>query len=248
MINGKVKILEINGSVDSKMQESCVNTSTPKNQKIQGRTNIPFHAYTTEDFPCGKSWDQWIQCWWKWCYAEPYEKSPVSDSTGKYCSQGQTHEKVWFLAGTFGGIAERKCEIPAGRALFFPVVNDLISFVTDPHLKSESDLSNYAKADLDHTKSLNVKIDCVDVHAAGYKRIRTSAFELVLPPANFNRTAIKSRAVSDGYWVFLQPLPSGYHIIQIKGEKLEYDKVLTQNDLNTAPIFSVHVTYHLTVK
>lgn len=247
MINGKDKILEINGSADPKMQE-CVNASTPKIQEIRGRTNKPFHVYTTEDFPCGKSWDQWIQCWWKWCYAEPYEKSPVSDSSGKYCSQGQTHGKVWFLAGTFGGIAERKCEIPAGRSLFFPVINDLISFVTDPHLKSESDLNNYAKADLDHTKSLNVKVDCVDVQVSGYKRIRTSTFELALPPANFHHTAIKSRAVSDGYWVFLQPLQSGYHIIQIKGEKLEYDKVLTPIDLNRAPIFSVQVTYYLTVK
>ncbi len=59
--------------------------------------------------------------WWQWGCPES-GRSPISDKTGALAGQNQPDD-VWFLAGTFGGSAERHCTVPAGRPLFFPVFN-----------------------------------------------------------------------------------------------------------------------------
>ncbi|MFM9612652.1 hypothetical protein [Streptomyces niveiscabiei] len=42
--------------------------------------------------------------------------------TGSHRTRGQPKD-VWFLAGTFGGQADRMCEVPEGRPIAVPVVN-----------------------------------------------------------------------------------------------------------------------------
>ncbi len=75
--------------------------------------------YARESKPFGRSWEQWVAIWWQWCSAEPDDTNPVADMTGEICDKNQTDSDVWFLAGTFGGEAERTCIIPAGKAIFF---------------------------------------------------------------------------------------------------------------------------------
>ena len=74
--------------------------------------------------PYGKSWEEWSAIWWQWCSIEPLASNPVADKTGRFCNKNQNDPNVWFLAGTFGGKAERTCTIPAGKALFKLTVSD----------------------------------------------------------------------------------------------------------------------------
>ncbi|MEU9032766.1 hypothetical protein AB0D46_35725 [Streptomyces sp. NPDC048383] len=60
--------------------------------------------------------------WWKWALSAPEDRSPVSDTTGAYADWRQPAD-LWFLAGTFGGRVVRRCTVPAGCRLFFPVLN-----------------------------------------------------------------------------------------------------------------------------
>ncbi|RJL33318.1 signal protein [Bailinhaonella thermotolerans] len=60
--------------------------------------------------------------WWTWAASEAEGTNPVADETGEFCARNQPSD-VWFLAGTFGGPAKRKCTVPAGRPLVFPLVN-----------------------------------------------------------------------------------------------------------------------------
>jgi hypothetical protein len=53
---------------------------------------------------------------------EPKETNPAVDETGKNCDREQFNPNLWFLEGTFGGKAERKCTIPTTRAIFFPLL------------------------------------------------------------------------------------------------------------------------------
>ncbi|MCX5195044.1 hypothetical protein OOK31_14220 [Streptomyces sp. NBC_00249] len=72
--------------------------------------------------------------WWKWALSAPADQSPVADTTGAYAGRRQPQD-VWFLAGTYGGRVVRRCSIPAGRRLFFPVLNTqrmVVPFVTKP--------------------------------------------------------------------------------------------------------------------
>ncbi|AUG80589.1 hypothetical protein CFP65_5910 [Kitasatospora sp. MMS16-BH015] len=60
--------------------------------------------------------------WWKWALSAPAESCPVRDTTGRHAQWRQPSD-VWFLAGTYGGRVVRRCQIPSGRPVFFPVIN-----------------------------------------------------------------------------------------------------------------------------
>jgi hypothetical protein len=204
--------------------------------------------YSRAESPFGQSWEKWVESWWKWCYYNPYGKSPAEDCTGKLSSKGQVSDDVWYLAGTFGGKAQRTCKVPNGMSIFFPIINDLISFHADPHLKTESDLHAYAKADLDHTTLLCARIDGCELQNLKSYRVHSSLFQIMLPVEVGRSAPVRTQAVSDGYWIFLKPLPPGEHKIEFIGEKLEFDR-LTQDGapIENLPKFHVEVKYTIQV-
>lgn len=60
--------------------------------------------------------------WVRWVAAAGLDESPIDDKTG---AQGMANQPtdVWFLAGNRGGAVHRRLAVPAGRDLFFPVIN-----------------------------------------------------------------------------------------------------------------------------
>jgi hypothetical protein len=210
--------------------------------------------------PYGRSWACWAELWWQWCYSRPDEKT-ASDGCCEPYTIDHSYEKVWFLAGTFGGKASRKCEIPQGNSIFFPLINDIISFATDPHLRNESELCAYAEADLDQTliPPTHLNIDGFEIPGIEKYRVQTSVFDIILPPRkpNSNRAGswfssqvpVATRAVSDGYWAFLKPFRRGVHRIAFVGEKLQYDNRIRNGfEQNIqVPKFRVDVTYQIYV-
>ena len=56
-----------------------------------------------------------------------------------------------------------------------------------------------------------------------------------------------TKAVSDGYWVFLKPLGSGHHSIYFKGEKFAYDEVYKGKFNGNQPKFNVEVQYNIII-
>jgi hypothetical protein len=73
----------------------------------------------------GASQEEWSKRWWRWALSFDDDESPVADHDGRFCAEGQSGP-VWFLAGTYGTARTiRSCRVPAGKALFFPLVNHL---------------------------------------------------------------------------------------------------------------------------
>ncbi|MET7337072.1 signal protein [Nonomuraea sp. NPDC005650] len=62
--------------------------------------------------------------WWTWAASEDESTNPVTDTTGEFCDRNQPKD-VWFLAGTFGGTIQRTCNVPAGRPVVLPLVNQV---------------------------------------------------------------------------------------------------------------------------
>ncbi|WP_405463411.1 hypothetical protein OG783_03455 [Streptomyces jietaisiensis] len=60
--------------------------------------------------------------WWKWAVSTPDDRCPVRDTTGEHAAWKQPAD-LWFLAGTYGGRVERRCDVDARRPHFFPVLN-----------------------------------------------------------------------------------------------------------------------------
>jgi hypothetical protein len=208
--------------------------------------------YGREESPFGNSWEKWVEFWWQWCYSFSESNSPLNDSNGHLSNNGQIHESVFFLAGTFGGTANRNCTVSKDNSIFFPILNDIVTYHTDPHLKNLSDLDAYAKLDLDHTNFISAKIDGNEIPNIHQFRVHTHLFPISVPDKNDKRLRVKTEGVSDGYWLFLKNLTPGTHKLQFIGEKLEFDMIkdyqnFSDEEVKALPKFRVEVTYTLRV-
>ncbi|MFF7082570.1 hypothetical protein [Streptomyces lavendulae] len=128
--------------------------------------------------------------WWKWALSASADESPVADTTGAYAGWRQPSD-LWFLAGTFGGRVVRRCSVPAGRRLFFPVLNTqrpVVPFVTGPWRLE----ATRASAALNSTP---------------------------LPVREFSSKPFLSLGiprVAWGLWCALAPLPAGQFVLEIR--------------------------------
>jgi len=183
----------------------------------------------------GKSYAQWTAAWWQWALSPPKDKNPIVDNTGKFSEQGQAGP-VWFLAGNFGGKLTRKCSVPAGKAVFFPVLNQLGHDRFD--MAEEKDLRAFAKIVADSAQGLEVIVDGKPLKNVKQYRVESPLFVLHGPAKAeeevFPGIAGKHKSVSDGYWVMLKPLAPGAHVIRFKGR------------FEATPL-NLDVTYELTV-
>lgn len=72
----------------------------------------------------GEGYGQLSVAWQQYTLSQPAATNPLTDQTGQNCAVGQPEHDVFFLVGVFGaGSATRQCSVPAGKALFFPLVN-----------------------------------------------------------------------------------------------------------------------------
>lgn len=82
------------------------------------------HILPPQSRPYGHSYGEWSALWWRWVNGIPFDQNPVADPSGAWAATGQSGP-VWFLAGNFGGVTTREVEVPAGKALFFPIINSV---------------------------------------------------------------------------------------------------------------------------
>jgi hypothetical protein len=190
--------------------------------------------------PQGLTYGQWAAKWWQWAYSIPRDQSPFYDQTGERCGIKQTGP-VWFLVGTFGGSVVRQCTIPTGVSLFFPILNTECS-VAGGDGKTEQDLRNCAKTQIDRATNLEVSVDGVRLQDLQKYRAQSQLYNISLPNNNIMGVAsTTSPSVAEGYWIFLNPLPPGKHEIEFAGAAGE---VTVTSNMN----FLTSTTYHITVK
>ena len=148
--------------------------------------------------------------WWSWAASVPEAQNAISDATGKNCPVGQPTD-VWFLAGTSGGSVKRSCTIPAGRPIFFPVVN----FVCGVTAKKPVD-AELARCRGDFKIVSGVAtLDGQPIHLDA---VDTPEFTIDLAAGNgvFNTTG-KALATSSGLWASISSLGTGTHTLAFSG-------------------------------
>jgi len=197
--------------------------------------------FSPDSKPYGIPYSEWTTKWWQWANSIPTPLNPASDKTGQNCAQSQSGP-VWFLAGTFGGKAERTCTIPSGKAILFPVINSECSYKENPTSKTESDLRACAKHFQDETTQMQASVDGVPIQNPQLYRVQTSLFNETFPSTNGAGVSPgATQGVADGNWVFLKPLAAGKHELHFSGASVDY----TSTGTNT---FASDATYHLTVQ
>jgi len=175
--------------------------------------------------PFHKTFPRWSAEWWQFVLSFPMPENPLLDSTGEKCAIGQ-HGPVWFLMGALGGSVERRCSVPARKALFFPVVN-LVNVNTNT--QTADALRAEIASCFDGVTTLSVEVDGTPIEGLQRHpdrfRVRSVAFDVTLPAKNLFEvfavvlpSGIYSPAVSDGFYVMLKPLDAGDHLLRIHGE------------------------------
>ena len=197
--------------------------------------NNAIRIFSVESAPFGLQFSEWCVRWVKWCLEQPIETNPAMDATGRNCCQNQSGP-VWFLAGTFGGPATRKCTLPMEKAIMFPVIEKECSFAEDKDISTEADLISRTTDQTSNISHLEASVDGVTLQDLRRYRVQTHVFDLVFPKNNvYSVQEGPTRATSNGFWVFLEPLCVGEHKIYFKG-------------VHRHPDFHTEVTYHLHIK
>lgn len=131
--------------------------------------------------------------WWKWAMSAPDDVSPVRDTTGEHAAWSQPSD-LWFLAGTYGGRVVRRCAIPSGKPLFFPVLNM-------QHDRTYSKIPQSVKA----------------AEASAFLNGLPLTLQEFSGPF---RTGLTRRFAS-GIWGGIAPLVPGQYVLEIKGRAVD---------------------------
>ena len=174
--------------------------------------------------------DELVIDWMRWALAQSAAESPVTDTTGERCGLGQ-EGPVWFLAGTFGGPVVRECDIPAGKQLFFPLVNRWCVFPPEffPDGDGIDDVLPEVDAWYDEqaqaTCSLTLRIDGEEVRS-DLESLDDELYIRVLEPFEIDMhedwtpdwfAGGEMPATGDGHYARIQPLTPGDHVIELGG-------------------------------
>lgn len=192
--------------------------------------------------PYGLSYGEWSVKWWQWVLSIPEDKNPITDKSGTYCATKQNNSHVWFLVGSGGGEVVRTCTIPAGKAIFFPMMTAEWSYAEDSTAKTEVDLRNAAREDQNTVTSLRLSIDGVTIQNLTKYRTDSPLFNFTTPENGlFDLNSVSTQTVSDGYFVMLRPLSPGSH-------EVIYSGILGDPTTAGSQLAPEKVTYHLTIE
>jgi hypothetical protein len=184
--------------------------------------------------PYGESYGEWNSAWVRWVLSIPINDSshpevhPLLDPTGASCSARQSGH-VWFLAGSLiGPVTRNNCTIPAGKALFFPIVNAWCDSSPVSCGSTYDQLLAAIKPAIDGATNLQVAVDGRTIRDIPRYRATTprpNPFYFNLPDHNLyqyfgNPDAVAGRyyGVADGYYLMLAPLNVGTHTIHLHGD------------------------------
>ena len=174
--------------------------------------------YSPDSNPYGTSFPVWTAKWWQWFIGIPNSEQPFPDTTGTKCNTNQAGP-VWYLVGSAGKV-ERNCTIPSGKAILFPILNTECSYLESPTLKNEEELRKCA-VDADKDAVLSASVDNREIKNIDKYKITSGLFNVTYPrdpvfPTNSNF----SQAVSDGWFIMLEPLKPGQHEIKFTASQI----------------------------
>jgi hypothetical protein len=200
--------------------------------------------------PFGISFSDWCVRWIKWCLETPANINPAKDPTGKFGYTNQpTDAPVWFLAGNYMRNTQRvvrKCVIPAGKYLLFPVMEKECSFSEEVDLHTEEELVERTKLQTSRVIHLECRIDDIYVENLYDYKLQLPVFDLNFPDNNVygalsfitRNESHTTRSTSNGFWIFFrEPLKE-------QGDK---EHEIYFKAIHERPFFYVEMTYKILV-
>ena len=192
----------------------------------------------------GKTYSEWADEWCKWFLAIPKSVNPAMDDTGIHAGVNQSGP-VWFLAGTVGTTAERRCTVPAGKAILFPIICGFFWVPTDAATPEE--LPGLAQFVLDHATEVEAIVDGVPLRGLENYRFRSQRTFWFTGPTAPDECIYPNQdgpheTFADGYYVMLEPPPRGPHELYFRG------KLVFPGTYPDVQVIEITIAYHLTVQ
>jgi hypothetical protein len=166
-----------------------------------------------------------VERWWRWYMSIPIGVDAASDPNGLNCGLNQ-QGAIWFYAAPPWKTEDRYCEVPYGKAIAVPLITYLsdwpcpASYGFDPAPGQSLDdlLRTDAASVVDPANSLSAKLDG---RSLNLRRVATKVFGFTAA-ANLSQnddciTGSPQMGLSDGYWIIIDPLPRGRHVMQFTG-------------------------------
>ena len=185
----------------------------------------------------GLSQGEWSAKWWQWAFSFRADAHPLLDTAG--CDAGQSGP-VWFLGGSFvNTTVVRECTVPAGKVIFFPVLNTECSTIEGPPFFGSNEAELRACAAAVTNTGMFATIDGVAVQNLSSYRVQSPLYVFSAPDGGlFGGPVSGAQSISDGVWLMLAPLSAGRtHTIHFGG---------TQT-IPGFPSLTLDVTYNLRV-
>lgn len=165
--------------------------------------------------PYGKSYGDWSTAWWQYVISVPAADNPLLDQTGVDCGVQQSGP-VFFLGGLYAptgtvSVHRTQCHVPAGKALFFPIVN---AFCKEPDFWTD-----YCQTPMDQANDLRAEIDGKKIHGlesatASPYRAESHGWSYTAPannifgrPDSFTNTNLAGRFLPDAEAAAPRPPP-----------------------------------------
>jgi hypothetical protein len=186
---------------------------------------------TVDDSDLSGSWEPWygetsaavVARYWQWELSIPLGVSPLNDTTGANCGINQKGP-VWFLAAPGGGTLSTECTLPAGKALLsglYDLYDDYPcpdpTFAPKPPQSLDAFLQNDAVQYIAPFVSGSASLDGKPVTV---RRVKSPLFEFTgaisLAAGDPCITGSPQLAVADGYYVFVDPLSPGRHVLRLQ--------------------------------
>lgn len=164
--------------------------------------------YPLSSKPFGLTYAEWSIKWCQWLLSIPKPNNPAFDSSGLYAGVGQSNPNMFFLCQTIEGvdlIPTRTISIPAGCAIFMPIINWISTMDVDG--KNDLQLLSVAKEKMDVISDLSLVVNGVEIaEPLNHYRVNSYLFLAELPDNNILCLPPGRRQfVSDGYWICFQP-------------------------------------------
>lgn len=191
----------------------------------------------------GKTYAEWSAAWWQWALSLPADQNPffdgsIPDDEGGCANIANGQEgPVWFLTGVFNasGQAVRICDVPAGKALFFPLINTECSTIEAPPFYGEDEEALRACVRDIIIEDMFAEIDGVQIADLESHFAESPLFTFSLPENDvLGLGPGEGQSVSSGYFLMLPPLSAGEHVISFGGTYPDFE-------------FTLEILYELTV-
>jgi hypothetical protein len=191
----------------------------------------------------GLTYGDWEARWWQAAFA-----LPIVDGDHPLISGGSFggDDGVLFLAAVVGEAVTVELTVPAGTALFVPVINAECSMIEpDPfHGDDETSMRACANDHIDDTSGRSAEIDGKAVNNLDAYRVESPLFEFgPLPEDNLLAffgvdapAGATSPSVDAGYYLLLAPLSVGKHVLRVRATFDEFDASIdTTFNITVAP-------------